>query len=60
MIFFVGFSWRLVCRFNSYLWESEMMIEDAYLLLYVSLCRALLYTKKRVLHFSFKTTVLNF
>lgn len=37
-----------------------MMIEDAYLLLYVSLCRALLYTKKRVLHFSLKTTVLNF
>lgn len=37
-----------------------MMIEDAYLLLYVSLCQALLYTKQRVLHFSVKTTVLNF
>ena len=37
-----------------------MMIEDAYLLLYVSLCQVLLYTKEHVLHFSFKTTILNF
>lgn len=37
-----------------------MMIEDAYLLLCVSLCQALLYTNEHVLHFFFKTTILNF
>lgn len=37
-----------------------MMIEDAYLLLCVSLCQALLYTNEHLLHLSFETTVLNF